>query len=75
MRGKWGWAAAALVCLLGLIAEGFADALIFGGLTALILGAVAIIRDSGDRGSGSARAPWPHSSQEEQDRDHQRLQE
>jgi hypothetical protein len=65
MRGKWGWAAAALVCLLGLIAGGSADALIFGGLTALILGVVAIIREPRRQGSGSARAPWPHSSQEE----------
>ena len=65
MRGKWGWAAAALVCLLGLIAGGLADALILGGLTALILGMVAIIRESRRQGSGSARAPWPHSSQEE----------
>jgi hypothetical protein len=50
MRGKWGWAAAALVCLLGLITGGFADALIFGGLTALILGVVAIIRESRRQG-------------------------
>lgn len=50
MRGKWGWAAAALVCLLGLIAGGLADALIFGGLTALILGMVAIIRESRRQG-------------------------
>jgi hypothetical protein len=50
MRGKWGWAAAALVCLLGLIAGGFAEALIFGGLTALILGVVAIIRESRRQG-------------------------
>jgi hypothetical protein len=50
MRGKWGWAAAALVWLLGLIAGGFADALIFGRLTALILGVVAIIRESRRQG-------------------------
>jgi hypothetical protein len=48
--GTWGWAAAALVFLLGLVAGGFADALLFGGLTAFGLGVFTVIRESRSQG-------------------------
>jgi hypothetical protein len=50
MRGKWAWAAAALVFLIGVAAGGFADALLFGGLTALGLGVFTVIRESQSHG-------------------------
>jgi hypothetical protein len=44
MRGKWGWASAVLVFLVGLLSGGLASALILGGATVLIVGIVAGIR-------------------------------
>ena len=53
MRGKWGWATAALLFLVGLLAGGLASALVLGGATVFLVGIVAGIR--GLRGDADSR--------------------